>query len=668
MSESDQTEKQLKSAELMIRRGPDSGKHVVLGQVLIIGRSSKKSINNEEMFCLTDSEISRKHIRIFLNHDQYYLEDLESTNGTLLRGKFVKSGSITPLLDGDEIYLGNSLIVFRTGEAGKQSLPNTKPIRKKPSTRKISELSDDFPPDVSMVINASDILLQLQSKSYEQKDQSDLLKRMQAMIQVSTALGAITNIDDLLTKVISIIFETFPGAERAIVIAFNEDSEDYYPLISRSRNNKISDNHRNIILSQTIINEVLRRHNGLIIMDALGDKRYQSQESIVDLNIRSVMAAPLLVENEVIGLIQLDAQKSTDLFSREDLELLTGISAQIAIYLKNSQLYEEIESLFEGFVKASVRVIEARDPGTAGHSFRVADYTENLTIAIDKSTEGSLQDYCFNKEQLQEIRYAALLHDFGKVGVRENILTKAKKLYPHELEEMKLRFKYAQTSLERQAYKDMLDLFEKGKISTEAFQQHRIKVEAELGNEIDRLDGFLQTILEANEPDYYYNKNKGNLHLLKDSHFLDRDMHRIQLLTDFEFSALSFSQGSLNPDERKQIESHVSHTYDFLRYIPWTTKFSAIPEIAHAHHERLNGTGYPQGLVGEQIPVQSRIMAIADIFDALTAGDRPYRDGVSIEIALNILEGEVKSEKLDALMFKVFVESRAYVVESHQDK
>ena len=665
MSESDQTEKELKPAELMIRRGPDSGKHVVLGQVLIIGRSSKKSINNEQMFCLTDSEISRKHVRIFLNHEQYYLEDLESTNGTLLRGKFVKSGSITPLYDGDEIYLGNSLIVFRTGRDEKQSQVDNKAVHKKQSSKKVYETSDEFRPDVSMVINASDILQQLQSKTYEQKDQSDLLKRMQAMIQVSTALGAITNIDDLLTKVINIIFETFPGAERAIVIAFNEDSEDYYPLISRNKNNKISDSNQKIILSQTIIDEVLRRHNGLIIMDALGDKRYRSQESIVDLNIRSVMAAPLLVENEVIGLIQLDAQKGADLFSREDLELLTGISAQIAIYLKNSQLYEEIESLFEGFVKASVHVIEARDPGTAGHSFRVADYTESLTIAIDKSTEGSLQDYCFNREQLQEIRYAALLHDFGKVGVRENVLTKAKKLYPHELQEMKLRFKYAQTSLERHAYKEMLDIFENGNMSSEARQQHRINIEAELGNEIERLDGFLQTIIEANEPDYYYNKNKGNLHLLKETHFVDRDRCKIQLLTEFEFSALSYSQGSLNPDERKQIESHVSHTYDFLRYIPWTTKFSAIPEIAHAHHERLNGTGYPLGLVGEQIPVQSRIMAIADIYDALTAGDRPYREGVSAEIALNILEGEVKNKKLDALMFKVFVESRAYVTESN---
>lgn len=659
-----QHEKQLKSAELMIRRGPDSGKHVALGQSLIIGRSSKKSVDNPEMCCLTDTEISRKHVRIFLNNDQYYLEDLGSTNGTLLRGKFVKSGSISPLLHGDEIYLGNSMIVFRTGEEKEKSKSQQNKANKKSVTRDTPERSDEHRADVSMVVNASDILMQLQNRSYVQQDQNDLLKRMQAMIQVSTALGAITNLDDLLHKVISILFDIFPGAERTIVVAFNEDSEDYYPLISRSRNSDTSDGSKDIELSRTIINEVLKQHNGLIITDALGDKRYQSHDSIVDLNIRSVMCAPLLIENEVIGLIQVDAQKGADLFDKQDLEILTGISAQIAIYIKNSQLYEEIESLFEGFVKASVQVIEARDPGTAGHSFRVADYTEKLTIAIDKSTEGSLREYCFDREHLQEIRYAALLHDFGKVGVRENILTKSKKLYPYELQELKLRFKYAQTSLERQAYKDMLDLFQSGGLSPEEFRLHRNEVEAELSNEIERLDAFMQTIVKTNEPDFHYDKNKGNLHLLKESHFMDREHNEIQLLTDFEFSALSFSRGSLNPEERIQIESHVSHTYEFLRHIPWAAKFSAIPDIAHAHHERLNGTGYPLGLVEEQIPVQSRIMAIADIYDALTAGDRPYREGVNFEIALNVLEEEVKNGKLDTMMFKVFVESRAYEIQS----
>ncbi|HEB67336.1 MAG TPA: hypothetical protein ENI93_05255, partial [Gammaproteobacteria bacterium] len=134
----------------------------------------------------------------------------------------------------------------------------------------------------------------------------------------------------------------------------------------------------------------------------------------------------------------------------------------------------------------------------------------------------------------------------------------------------------------------------------------------------------------------------------------------LPLLGDYEFSVLSFAHGSLNPEERREIESHVSHTFEFLSLIPWTRPLARIPEIAHAHHEKLDGTGYPLGLSADEIPVQSKIMAIADIYDALTAGDRPYREGISSDLALNILENEVKEGKLDGDLFKVFVDSEAY--------
>jgi HD-GYP domain-containing protein (c-di-GMP phosphodiesterase class II) len=290
----------------------------------------------------------------------------------------------------------------------------------------------------------------------------------------------------------------------------------------------------------------------------------------------------------------------------------------------------------------------------------VADHTEQLAIAVDRTGEHGLRDIVFSREQVQEIRYAALLHDFGKVGVREHILTKAKKLYPHELGELKLRIKYAKACLERKAYKDLVDLYQNGEYSPAEFQLQRVRVEEQLQQEIARLNEFLVMILEVNEPEFVYDKNRGRLHELNDYRFHDRDEQKIQLLTDFEFSVLSFSRGSLNPEERREIESHVSHTFEFLSLIPWTGQFAGVPDIAHAHHEKLDGTGYPQGLLADQIPVQSKIMAIADIYDALTAGDRPYRNGVPTETALHVIEKEVKLGKLDEQMFRVFVDSESY--------
>ena len=653
-------------AELIIRRGPDSGTRTMIEQELVLGRSSRSQPKNKPFLRLSDAEISRRHLRIFKNGEGYFVEDLQSTNGTLLHGKFLKPGEPLALKDGDEVYFGNTQAVIRlpispaeTSEMEEFDLAPAKPSGS--HARELHVLSDeDNQPDVSMIVDASQILLQLRDQVSDDAEMNkELVKRMQAMVQVSIALGAITDLDKLLAKIMELIFKIFEGADRAFVVAYKADAHQFHPLIMRKRDSETPSTEE-ISLSRTIINQVLEQKHALMLMDAMSDQRFGNQDSVVDLSIRSVMCAPLLYENDVLGLIQVDSRQSSHVFTAEDLEVLTGISAQMAISMKNSQLYQEIEGLFEGFVKASVQAIEARDPSTAGHSFRVADHTEQLAIAVDRTGEHGLRDIVFSREQVQEIRYAALLHDFGKVGVREHILTKAKKLYPHELGELKLRIKYAKACLERKAYKDLVEMYQNGEYSPAEFQLQRVRVEEQLQQEIARLNEFLVMILEVNEPEFVYDKNKGRLHELNDYRFHDRDEQQIQLLTDFEFSVLSFSRGSLNPEERREIESHVSHTFEFLSLIPWTGQFAGVPDIAHAHHEKLDGTGYPQGLLADQIPVQSKIMAIADIYDALTAGDRPYRSGVPTETALHVIEKEVKLGKLDDQMFRVFVESESY--------
>ncbi len=652
-------------AELIIRQGPDSGIRSMIADELVLGRSSRNT-DDQHFLRLTDAEISRRHLRIFQNSDGYFVEDLQSTNGTLICGKFLKPGEPQALKDGDEVFFGNTQAVFRLPEspAVASELAEFDLSPPPSAATKAGQLhilsAEDKQPDVSMIVDASQILLQLRDQVTDDAAMNkELARRMQAMVQVSIALGAITDLDALLAKIMELIFKIFAGADRAIVVAFKADTNQIQPLIIRDRECDIPSTEE-MVLSRTIVNQVLEQKHALMLMDAQSDRRFGSQDSVVDLAIRSVMCAPLLYENDVLGLIQVDSRQSSHMFTAEDLEILTGISAQMAISMKNSQLYQEIEGLFEGFVKASVQAIEARDPSTAGHSFRVADHTEQLAIAVDRTGEHGLRDIVFSREQIQEVRYAALLHDFGKVGVREHVLTKAKKLYPHELGELKLRIKYAKACLERKAYKELVDKYQSGEYSPSEIQVQRVRLEEQLQQELARLNEFLVMILEVNEPEYVYDKNKGRLHELNDYRFHDRDEQQIQLLTDFEFSVLSFSRGSLNPEERREIESHVSHTFEFLSLIPWTGQFAGVPDIAHAHHEKLDGTGYPQGLLADQIPVQSKIMAIADIYDALTAGDRPYRRGVPTETALHVIEKEVKLGKLDEQMFRVFVESESY--------
>jgi len=658
-------------AELIIRRGPDSGTRAKLDQELIIGRSTRSREDGSDFLRLSDAEISRRHVRIFREGDAFFVEDLQSTNGTLLHGKFLKPGQVHAISDGDELYFGNTQAVLRLAAQKPATTSKSEQVSaadfdlggpasgsSRESLHVMSE--EDRQPDVSMVVDASQILMQLRGKfGADHEPDRELVKRMQSIVQVSIALGAITDQDELLAKIAELIFDIFEGAERVFVVACDSQTSKFVPLIIRNREGA-PPSVDEFELSRTIVNEVLEKRHALLLMDALGDKRFNVQESIVDLAIRSVMCAPMLYEDEVLGLIQVDTRQSSHVFSSEDLEILTGISAQIAVAMKNTQLYKNIEGLFEGFVTASVTAIESRDPGTAGHSFRVADYTEHLAKAVDRSTEKALRDTRFDRDQIQEIRYAALLHDFGKVGVREHVLTKAKKLYPHETNELKLRFKYAQACMERRAYLDLVNLAEANSMSTEEFRAHRKKIDAQVRLEVERLNEFLAIILAVNEPDHYYDKNTGRLHEINEIQFLDRDGRPIQLLSNFEFSVLSFAHGSLNTEERQEIESHVSHTYKFLSLIPWTKQFANIPDIAHAHHEKLDGTGYPRGLAADEIPVQSKIMTIADIFDALTAGDRPYREGITTEMALSVIEGEVKQGKLDEQLFRVFIESESY--------
>jgi len=472
-------------------------------------------------------------------------------------------------------------------------------------------------------------------------------------------LGATTNLEDLMAVITGQIFELFSGAERAFVMLYEKTKTRLVPLSVRYRDKPGKANEK-IAISRSIVRNVLENKQAILIDDARGDLHYGQQESVMDLAIRSVMCVPILYQNQVLGLVQVDNRDGGNAFCAEDLQILIAVCSQLAISLINSQLYEEIESLFEGFVKASVQAIESRDPGTAGHSFRVADYTEKLAIAVDRNGSPELKTIRFSRNQLQELRYASLLHDFGKVGVREHVLTKARKLHPHELETLKLRAHYAEACLQEQAYRGLVEKQLVEKLAPAQFQREKERLEQQLIREKAYLRRFVDRVLALNEPDCQLDELIEVLADYEGYRFENVDHEPQLLMQPFEFSALCGAHGTLNAAERKEIETHVSHTFIFLSLIPWTSRLAGIPDIAHAHHERMDGSGYPRGLAHEAIPLPAKIMAIADVYDALTAGDRPYRQGLNSELALDLIESEVKKGKLDENLFQVFVESKIY--------
>jgi HD-GYP domain-containing protein (c-di-GMP phosphodiesterase class II) len=389
---------------------------------------------------------------------------------------------------------------------------------------------------------------------------------------------------------------------------------------------------------------------------------------------RSLLTLPMKNgRGEVIGVLQLinckpDASvrltspavvaREVQPFSERAVRLASSLASQAAVAYENSRLYQDIEKLFEGFVRAAVTAIEQRDPTTSGHSQRVSHMTVGLAEVVDRAEAGNYGSIRFSAEQMKEIRYAALLHDFGKVAVREEVLVKAKKLYPAQMENLQHRFDYLYKDLEARLEHEKFQLLmnmERGEALSRIVmveEQHRLR-------RIELENGF-RAIVQANEPTVLPEGQFDRIFEIASQTYRDPRGNERPILTPDEVHFLSIPKGSLNSSEREQIESHVVHSFNFLMQIPWTKEIRGIPRIARAHHEKLNGTGYPCRLQADEIPVQAKIMTICDMFDALSASDRPYKRAVPAQRALDILEMSVKDNELDPELFRLFVDAKVF--------
>ena len=396
----------------------------------------------------------------------------------------------------------------------------------------------------------------------------------------------------------------------------------------------------------------------------------RSFDEKVGYRTRSMIAVPMIsAEDEVIGVIQLINKKKTPEkkltaenvehevipFDARAEEVLRTLASQAGIALENALLYDEIKRIFEGFVRASVQAIEQRDPTTSGHSLRVSVLSCKLAEVVDRVDIGPYATETFTRRQLKELEYASLLHDFGKIGVREKVLVKAKKLYPHELDAIRARFEVLIQRAEAEAYKRKLEVAQAGGGASDL-----AAVDLELEKRRGELSGALSVILQANEPTVLNEGDFAAIGLIASRTYVDAHGCERPLLTAAEAASLQVTRGSLNLEEIDEIRSHVVHTYNFLSSIPWGKTMKNIPLIAGAHHERLNGTGYPNAFGATEIPLQSKIMTIADIFDALTARDRPYKKAVPLERALAILGFEVKDQHVDPELYRLFTEAKVY--------
>ena len=626
----------------MAGAGDDAAQVFPVLDEAVIGRGPQDSLAVERFIRIPNHTVSRRHARVRRRGEGYFIEDLHSFNGTFVGGNRIEPGIWHPLRDGDELAIAAITLLFHSlvtpAAAGTPSII-TRSVAAADLTR--------FAPPGDADANAD-----------AGADMVRTVLKLRAMAQVGIALGAVTDRATLTEKIMKFIFQLFPLAERAFILLQRKEGEAPVPVAARWRDGTVVDPAQ-VVMSRTILAEVVGKKHSVLSVDTLADRHFGAQESIVSQAIRSVMCVPLLLEGECLGLIQVDTSSDPYAFREQDLEMLTGVCAEAAVTLKNFQLYADIEGLLDGFVRASVQAIEERDPVTAGHSFRVAGYAERLADALGRSG-AAVPERRFSREQMREIRYAALLHDFGKVGVREHVLRKEKKLHHAEMRAVEQRFLHVRACLERQAWRGLVEQHAASALTSADFRQRQLDIEQALRLEFDRLDRFLAKIKSANEPAISRSDTVPELGDAMAWCCPQPEGPPLKLLTEEEHAALGVLRGCLTPDERRQIEAHAADSYSFLILIPWTRDLAGVPSIAHGHHEKLDGSGYPMGLCAPQISTQTRILTICDIYDALTAGDRPYKKAMPPDRALDLIAMECRAGHLDEQLFGVFVASRAW--------
>jgi HD-GYP domain-containing protein (c-di-GMP phosphodiesterase class II) len=481
------------------------------------------------------------------------------------------------------------------------------------------------------------------------------VEKLGGILDVAKALVAERDLDRLLILIVQAAARVVE-ADRCSLFLVDHERNELWSKVAQG----VGIQEIRFPMGKGIAGAVAQTNTPVNIPDAYADPRFnQNVDKQTGYRTKTILCVPMRsVEGEVVGVLQALNKQDDKPFTAEDEELLSALGGQAAAAVNNALLHNEIEQLFEGFVRASVVAIESRDPTTAGHSGRVARLSVGLGDMLPRAgvSAGRWKGFSLNSQERQELRYAALLHDFGKVGVRENVLVKANKLEPLELENLRGRFEtiFVQEELlaERQKVEVLL------RVPPDEGRARIAEIDRKLAERRKELSSMFEFVISCNRPTIMPEGSFDRLgDIAKGFYVGPFGSEKRPFLAQNEILKLSIRKGSLTADERREIESHVTHTYRFLSQIPWTRTLRRVPDIAYGHHEKLTGHGYPRSLKETEIALPTRMMTISDIFDALTASDRPYKRAVPKDKAYDILLDEAKRGEVDADLLKVFIEA-----------
>ena len=406
------------------------------------------------------------------------------------------------------------------------------------------------------------------------------------------------------------------------------------------------------------------------LFDFTGPKKFDQS---MGYRSKSMLVIPMKNhENDVIGVLQLlnatnPVNEEVIPFSKDYVNLSESLASQAAVAITNAKLISTMSELFEAFVKVMATAIDEKSPVTGGHIRRVANLTLTMAEFINEHDEGIFKEKKFSPDQMYELRIAAYMHDIGKVTTPVEIVEKAKKLQTifDRIDYVRLRMDYIIQKVKLEGQQKKIELLEKG-----ANKDELKKDETELNDKIQELQDIRSFINKCNEPgEFLEDDTLDRLKEISQRTYLDNEEKKQPFLTEDELLNLSIRRGSITETERKKMQDHASVTLRMLKQIPFTKKLKNIPNFAGAHHEFINGNGYPLGLKGDEIPFEGRLMAVTDIAEALTASDRPYKKAMPLETVYRILRSMSEKGELDNDLVELFIDKEIYKIyqEKHEN-
>ena len=384
---------------------------------------------------------------------------------------------------------------------------------------------------------------------------------------------------------------------------------------------------------------------------------------------KSFLTVPLKNhEDEIIGVLQLlnaQTQKAKKIisFGADVQQMVEALASQAAVAITNKNLIRDLEALFESFIKLIASAIDAKSPYTGGHCARVPEITIMLAEAVVATKDGPFADIIFSEKEMYELKIAAWLHDCGKVATPEFVVDKSTKLETiyDRVNEVETRFSVIKRDEEIKRLKKELQIEKDKSLSSKEKVEKTDQLKKAYRSKIRKLKSDLDFVKESNiGGEFMSGDKKERVHEIANYKWKPNGKME-NFLSENEVYNLTIPRGTLTAEERKVINDHIVVTIKMLEELPYPKHLQNVPEFAGGHHEKLDGTGYPKGLIKDDMSVQARIMAIADIFEALTARDRPYKKGKTLSQAMRILGFMKNDAHIDVDLFEIFVKEKIYM-------